>query len=203
MKSICFSIFKYIFWKYFFSYLHLLIFIVFPFVFIFVPKKAQIYISDNTNTNTNNNGKEAFSLSNDSNFPPPLPSQSTQLTSSVQANFPIPDALNTFAHFDVQSVFFHFERAKLVKEALSLPQNNMRTGASAASRPANPECDKSLPNRLLKSSHAGSLKCRSGINSISSTLGSLEQSSSVDEENIAGNLLRGENRDDMSFFEAD
>ncbi len=65
------------------------------------------------------------------NAPPPLPSQSTQLTNLSQINFTIVPSLQFFSHFDVQSIFFNYDRVKLIKEALQL-SINIRTGATAA-----------------------------------------------------------------------
>ena len=46
MKSICFSIFKYIFWKYFYSYLHLLIFFrKYFYMYLYLHSKKPKYTS--------------------------------------------------------------------------------------------------------------------------------------------------------------
>lgn len=129
-------------------------------------------------------------------MPPPLPSQSTQLnnnTNNNQIDFIIPDQLQPFSHFDLQSAFFNFERAKLIKEVLNL-SINMRTGASAASKQQPKKSQETaadtIPLRVTnnKAPASNPTKYRSGIQSISSILGSLEQSSSVDSENIAGEI---------------
>ena len=68
----------------------------------------------------------------------------------------------------------------------------MRTGASAASRQCTTEDVKALPVKQFSKEKTNSIRQRGGINSISSILGSLEQSSSVDEASIAGDILKDE-----------
>lgn len=69
----------------------------------------------------------------------------------------------------------------------------MRTGASAASRKCINDDPKNLPVKQFSKEKTNSIRQRGGINSISSILGSLEQSSSVDEASIAGDILKDDN----------
>lgn len=141
-----------------------------------------------------------FSVKSLSSVPPPIPSS----LSTQDEDFSIPRTLKNFSHFDIQSILFNYERLKLIIKALQTSVN-LRTGASKVSKPDSKnsvntidqadELNKSQPVQRINKMNA--IRKRSGVNSISSILGSLEQSSSVDEASIAGDI-KEENFADMN-----